>query len=473
MPAKLPDNETERLAALRRYRILDTVPEERFDRLTRLAARLFGTEIALVSLVDEARQWFKSRHGLTAAETPRELAFCAHAILKPEVMVVEDASADPRFADNPLVCNTPNIRFYAGAPLIDRNGFALGTLCIIDSRPVAGFDDRDRAQLADLATLVVDELELRRSLADLSAAHAALRAAKDEADSANAAKSEFLAVMSHEMRTPLNGVMGSLGLLLDTRLSPEQVRFAETAQRSARMLFTLISDLLDLSKIEAGQISLDPVDFDPRELAAQAVDLLQPMAREKGIALTLAVAAGLPLRVRSDPARTNQILINLLSNAVKFTDRGTVEVRLGFAPEAAGGQPARLFIEVVDTGVGVPPERRHLLFQPFGQADSSLSRRFGGAGLGLSICQRLAWRLGGEIGVDSDGKHGSRFWVRLPVEPAEPASRRPCMAASCSPRTARPTRWSPRRCSSARARASIWCRTAGKPSRPSGSDPTT
>ena len=160
--AAVPENERERLDALRSYRVLDTVPEERFDRLTRLAARLFGKEIALVSLVDETRQWFKSRHGLAATETPREIAFCAHAILTPDVLVVEDAGADPRFAGNPLVCNSPNIRFYAGAPLIDRDGLALGTLCIVDSKPVEHFGADDRAQLADLAALVVDELELRR-----------------------------------------------------------------------------------------------------------------------------------------------------------------------------------------------------------------------------------------------------------------------------------------------------------------------
>jgi two-component system, sensor histidine kinase len=416
-PASVPENERERLVALRGYRILDTGPEECFDRLTRLAARLFGKEIALVSLVDEARQWFKSRHGLDATEMPREIAFCAHAILTHGVMVVEDASADPRFADNPLVRSSPNIRFYAGAPLIDRDGFELGTLCVLDRHP-AHFSDGDRAQLADLAALVVDELELRRLLADLGTAHASLRKAKDEAEAANAAKSEFLAVMSHEMRTPLNGVMGSLGVLLDSALTPEQARFADGALRSARMLFTLIGDLLDLSKIEAGEVGIEMTDFDARELAGQAIDLLRPAAGDKGIGLALKVDPGLPSMVRTDPARTRQILINLLSNAVKFTQQGAVEVAVGFAASPSAGEPGHLLIDVVDTGVGIPPDRRTRLFQPLEKGDSSIRRRFGGTGLGLSICQRLTGLLGGNIGVDSDGESGSRFWVRLPVEPA-------------------------------------------------------
>jgi two-component system, sensor histidine kinase len=422
VPARLPENESARLAALRSYRVLDTQPEEAFDRLTRLAARLFGTEIALVSLVDQARQWFKSRHGLTATETSRDLAFCAHAILAPDVFVVENAAADPRFAGNPLVCDIPNIRFYAGAPLIDRDGFALGTLCVIDTRAPRTFGAAERCQLADLAAMVVDELDLRRSIVDLRMAHDSLRQAKEEAEAANAAKSEFLAVISHEMRTPLNGVTGTIGLLLDTPLTPDQAHLAETAQRSGRFLSTLIGDLLDLSKIEAGQVNLEMSDFSPRDIAGQAIELLQPAARDKGIDLSLRVDAALPAMVRTDPARTHQILINLLSNGVKFTERGAVEVRLGFVPGGLDGASGRLLIDVTDTGIGIAPERGHALFRPFGQLDSSIRRRFGGSGLGLSICHKLVGLLGGEIGVDSDGRSGSRFWVRLPVEPARAAA---------------------------------------------------
>ncbi|MBN9093292.1 sensor domain-containing diguanylate cyclase [Pandoraea pnomenusa] len=155
-----PD-EAERLAALRRYEILDTPPEPAFDRIVRLASYVLGTPISLVSLIDESRQWFKARQGLEAEQTPRSMAFCAHAILDDEVLVVPDARADRRFADNPLVVGEPNIRFYAGAPLRTPQGHRLGTLCVIDRKPRT-LDDEKRALLADLSALVVDELELRR-----------------------------------------------------------------------------------------------------------------------------------------------------------------------------------------------------------------------------------------------------------------------------------------------------------------------
>ncbi|MGE0256085.1 MAG: GGDEF domain-containing protein [Alphaproteobacteria bacterium] len=161
MAAPIPHDEADRQAALDRYAVLDTPPEASFDRITRLASMAFGAPIALVSLIDRDRQWFKSRQGLAAEETPREHAFCAHAILDSEPLVVEDATEDVRFADNPLVTGAPDIRFYAGAPLTAPDGHNLGTLCVIDRQP-RRFDDGQRRMLADLAAMVVDELELRR-----------------------------------------------------------------------------------------------------------------------------------------------------------------------------------------------------------------------------------------------------------------------------------------------------------------------
>lgn len=169
MPALLPSNEEQRLAALRRYRLLDTSPEVGFDEVTQLAAMLCETPIALMSLVDENRQWFKARVGLDATETPRNLAFCAHAILGQHVFVVEDASVDPRFADNPLVCTDPNIRFYAGAPLVSREGMALGTLCVIDRKP-RRMSTYQMNALKLLSRQITVSMELRRTANDLATA---------------------------------------------------------------------------------------------------------------------------------------------------------------------------------------------------------------------------------------------------------------------------------------------------------------
>jgi GAF domain-containing protein len=160
---ELPPNEAERLAALVNYGILDTAFEESFDRITRLAARIFGAPICLISLVDQHRQWFKSAVGVQVRETPRDIAFCAHAILGREVLVVPDAKDDSRFAANPLVLSDPKIRFYAGAPLVDGDGFALGTVCIIDRVPHDGFPAEQAEMLTDFAGIVVDLMEARRA----------------------------------------------------------------------------------------------------------------------------------------------------------------------------------------------------------------------------------------------------------------------------------------------------------------------
>ncbi len=247
----------------------------------------------------------------------------------------------------------------------------------------------------------------------------ALKAERDAADRANRAKSTFLAMMSHELRTPMNGVLGMAHVLGKSRLTRTQAGWVEVIEKSGRGLMLVLNDILDLSKIEAGQIELEARPFDLNEVVLDAADLWRTGAAEKGIEVRVEIQDGLKAGVEGDGARVRQILLNLLSNAVKFTERGQVVVRLE-ADEPVEGVTAYR-IAVADNGPGVAPEMVSKLFQPFVQEDASISRRFGGTGLGLSISRQLARLMGGDIEVESVQGEGATFTVTLPLAAAQVA----------------------------------------------------
>ncbi|MCA9552978.1 MAG: response regulator [Myxococcales bacterium] len=254
------------------------------------------------------------------------------------------------------------------------------------------------------------------ALERIEAANARLLVAEETARSASLAKSEFLANMSHEIRTPMNGILGMLQLLqMDDRLHAEAKELTGTALSSAEALLSLLNNLIDLAKIEAGKLDFETVPFDVTRLAREVVRLFTPEARQKGLHLGLSVSGTFPGAVVSDPVRIRQVLSNLVGNALKFTEEGQVVVELYRL------QPGTLELVVRDTGVGIPPDKVASIFDAFTQADSSTTRRYGGSGLGLSVCRRLVEGMHGSIAVESEVGRGSIFRVKLPFQPA-PAS---------------------------------------------------
>lgn len=394
--ADLHPDETRRLSSLMRYEVLDTEDENAFDELTQLASAICQTPISLISLVDENRQWFKSKVGLDATETPRSIAFCSHAILQDKVFEVPNATQDYRFSDNPLVSGAPNIRFYAGAPLVTPDGYPLGTLCVIDSEPKKLTESQQDA-LKTLSKQVISQLELRLNSRRL--------------ERLNRERDQLFSVLAHDLRSPFNAILG-LSKILSRRAEKlnthKVVSVSQSILGSSMRVYQLLDELLQWSQQRMGAIQYHPQEIDIEDLLDETTELLNEAFALKNLTLVREIADGLSLE--ADATLTKTVLRNVLSNAIKYSPENSHIL------VTAEQQTNHVIITVRDQGEGIPHELADTLFN-----DSVVSTKGTageqGTGLGLSLCGEFMRMQQGRIFIDPQCIGGTKVVLELPTNP--------------------------------------------------------
>lgn len=398
----VPADEAGRLRDLYAYRILDSESEESFDELVRLTAELFDVPVARINLIDAEREWTKADVGGLPRQRGRAGSFCAHTVAAGgDVLVVADATRDPRFATHPAVCGDPHVRFYAGAPLLTDRGHSVGALCVVDWRPRT-LTPTKRRQLEVLAHQVVTQLELRRRLEDE-------RTRVEELRRLDELRGRFVGFVAHEFRNPLAAIAGYAQLLGSGRrgsLTPEQLHDVGQIEAATRRLRDLVDELLATASLISGELVLDPAPLDLAVLVTEAAD--RAAASFPDVRFRLRAPELLP--VVADARRLVQVLDNLISNAGKYTPAGG-----GVSVELEGGEDVRL--TVADTGVGIPADEIENLFTPYYRASTAIDAGIGGTGLGLAVVRRIVEAHGGTVDVSSAVGRGTTFTVALPATP--------------------------------------------------------
>jgi signal transduction histidine kinase len=399
-----PVQEETRLRAIERYEILDAPREETFDRIVAIASALFGTAMAVITVVDRERSWHVSEKGMGVDELPRANEMCDTVIAQDGVFVVNDALEVSPDIVQPLL--DFGIRFYVGAPLRTHDGVKIGTLCAIDPQPHQ-VTETQKQILVDLCKIVIDEMELRLAARRMAQVDEELRDLNQQLEISNRNKSEFLASMSHELRTPLNGILGASELLsqgLFGDLTPKQQEYLEDIHQSGRHLLGLIDDVLDLSRIEAGQVELRREVIDAADLMQASAAVVRGMVSSRALELEVE-PCDKPLPLNVDERRIVQVACNLLSNALKFSPPG------GRVRFRASSEDADAVFAVEDEGPGIPVQLHERIFEQFFRAAGDQD----GTGLGLPVARRLVELHGGRIWLESRPDAGSTFYFSLPL----------------------------------------------------------
>jgi signal transduction histidine kinase len=386
-----PENEKQRLESLNSYQILHSLPEKEYDDITAIASEICNTPIALISLIDDQEQWFKSKIGIEVEGTSRDISFCGHAILNPkEFMLVEDARKDIRFNDNPLVLGSPQIVFYGGLPLVSNSGHALGTLCVIDNQPRA-LSESQLNSLRALARQITQLLELRKS--------------KLELEERNQTLNRFAAVAAHDLKAPLNNITMLTELLLNEHsatLNADGQKILNSILYSSTKLRSLVNGLLDYSK-NYSELHQSFTTFQVEELKTVLLNLLNI---PEGTVVNMHFALK---EIRSHRTLIEQILMNLVSNAIKYNDKPHPIITLNISEN-------NLFylFDIEDNGPGIPPSVHEKIFEPF--VVHANKDRFGekGHGLGLATVKKVVHALGGTVTLESQLGIGTTFHLSIP-----------------------------------------------------------
>ncbi|WP_439481043.1 sensor histidine kinase [Cyclobacterium plantarum] len=394
---KIPDNEKQRLAALKTYDILDSLPEKDYDDLTLIAAEICDAPIALITLIDENRQFFKSRIGVDIEDTPREYSFCSHAINLPDqLMQVEDTSMDQRFVDNPYVIGEPKITFYAGVPLVNPEGYAFGTLCVLDSK-AKRLNERQERALKSLANQVMHLLELRKKNKELELSRKKVDAYARETE-------EFVYAASHDLKEPLRMIRSFLKLLKkkhSQQLNEEGSKYLSYASDGVKRMQMMIADMLEYYRLNMNELTAEKVDI------SKLVDEVSAFYKREHQDAEIK-HSGLPA-INASGKDLRMVFENLIGNAIKYRKAENHPVITVRAEANTGGD---WVFSIADNGVGIPEDHLERIFGLFQRAHSG--KQYPGTGIGLAICKKIIEKAGGKIWVESKLDAGSTFFFTWP-----------------------------------------------------------